>query len=137
MILVNYAIFTGAFSAFTDLFLAIYPSTVLLKLKMSLRKRLALCGALGLGCIATAMAIVKCVQLPGLNDKVDFTYSTCDLVLWTCVEANVVVIASTMDKTCQMLSVLWFLGPEAQNDNHDSNMTGPSRGVTVIFLGHI
>ncbi|KAL1971853.1 hypothetical protein VTN31DRAFT_1941 [Thermomyces dupontii] len=106
MILVNYAIFTGAFSAFTDLFLAIYPSTVLLKLKMSLRKRLALCGALGLGCIATAMAIVKCVQLPGLNDKVDFTYSTCDLVLWTCVEANVVVIASCIPTLQPLLEFL-------------------------------
>lgn len=67
-ILVDYAIFTGgmswlvmnsclascaecakAISAFVDLFLAIYPSTVLMKLNMSLRKKLALCGALGLG----------------------------------------------------------------------------------------
>lgn len=93
-ILVDYAIFTGAVSAFVDLFLAAYPSTVLLKLNMSLRKKLALCGALGLGSLASAMAIIKCVQLPGLVDKSDFTYSTADLVLWTCVEANVVVVAS-------------------------------------------
>lgn len=66
-ILVNYAMFTGgmsmhpvvwktaielimtALSAFVDLYLAIYPSTILLHLHMSLRKRLALCAALGLG----------------------------------------------------------------------------------------
>lgn len=66
--LIDYAIFTGgrshalqtyaplrinpvllALSAFVDLSLAIYPTTVLLKLQMSLRKRLALCAALGLG----------------------------------------------------------------------------------------
>lgn len=38
-----------ALSAFVDLYLAIYPTTVLLHLHMSLRKRLALCAALGLG----------------------------------------------------------------------------------------
>ena len=64
-ILIDYAIFTGgrwcvyrcdladhpALSAFVDLTLAIYPSTVLMKLHMSLRKRLALCAALGLGAV--------------------------------------------------------------------------------------
>lgn len=39
----------AAFSAFVDLYFAIYPSTVLMKLHMSLRKRVALCAALGLG----------------------------------------------------------------------------------------
>ena len=38
-----------ALSAFVDLYLAIYPTTVLLNLHMSLRKRLALSAALGLG----------------------------------------------------------------------------------------
>lgn len=38
-----------AISAFVDLCLAIYPATILMKLHMSLRKRLALCAALGLG----------------------------------------------------------------------------------------
>lgn len=36
-------------SAFVDLYLALYPVSVLMKLHMSLRKRLALCAALGLG----------------------------------------------------------------------------------------
>lgn len=41
--------YLAALSAFVDLYLAIYPSTILLHLHMSLRKRLALCAALGLG----------------------------------------------------------------------------------------
>lgn len=39
----------SALSAFVDLYLATYPTTVLLNLHMSLRKRLALSAALGLG----------------------------------------------------------------------------------------
>jgi hypothetical protein len=40
-----------AISAFTDMYLAIYPTVVLLRLKMSLQKKLALCAALGLGAV--------------------------------------------------------------------------------------
>ena len=47
--IIDYAIFTGAISAAVDLYLACYPMTVLMKLQMSLRKRLAFSAALGLG----------------------------------------------------------------------------------------
>ncbi|ODM17646.1 hypothetical protein SI65_07321 [Aspergillus cristatus] len=95
-ILIDYAIFTGgkSFSAFTDLYLAIYPSVVLLRLNMCARKKIALCFALGLGSVACAMAIVKCLQLPGLSNKTDPTYATAELVIWTCIEFNVVIMAS-------------------------------------------
>ncbi|KAG2419393.1 hypothetical protein HFD88_004189 [Aspergillus terreus] len=93
-ILIDYAIFTGAVSAFADLVLAVYPTLVLMKLHMSLRKRLALCTALSLGAVAGAMAIVKCFQLPNLADLADSTYATADLVIWTSVESNVVILAS-------------------------------------------
>lgn len=78
-ILINYATFNGgercsmglvilvtvsdnrhvcaAFSAFVDLFLAIYPGVVLFKLQMSLRKKIALTAALGLGAMYGNLAI--------------------------------------------------------------------------------
>ncbi|CAG7953771.1 unnamed protein product [Penicillium nalgiovense] len=93
-ILVGYAIFTGVLSAVVDLYLAIYPTVVLLQLQMSMKKKLALCAALGLGAVACAMAIVKCLQLPGLYDKEDSTYGTADLVIWTSVESNIIIMAS-------------------------------------------
>ncbi|KAJ5626328.1 hypothetical protein N7510_002637 [Penicillium lagena] len=104
--LVDYAIFTGSLSAFVDLWLAVYPITVLMKLQMSLRKRLALCAALGLGAIASAMAIIKCTQLNGLADKADYTYGTADLVMWTNIEADVVVIASCIPTLQPLLEVI-------------------------------
>ncbi|KAJ5384077.1 hypothetical protein N7517_001988 [Penicillium concentricum] len=93
-ILVGYAIFTGVLSAVVDLYLAIYPTVVLLRLQMSLEKKLALCAALGLGAVACAMAIVKCLQLPGLYNTADSTYATADLVIWTSVESNIIIMAS-------------------------------------------
>ncbi|KAE8396403.1 hypothetical protein BDV23DRAFT_177939 [Aspergillus alliaceus] len=82
-ILINYATFNGVLSGFVDMFLAIYPSTVLFKLQMSLRKKIALSTVLGLGSIAAAIAVVKCVQLKGLADKSDPTYATVPLAVWT------------------------------------------------------
>ncbi|KAJ5513695.1 hypothetical protein N7463_003247 [Penicillium fimorum] len=93
-VLVDYAIFTGVLSALVDLYLAIYPTVVLLRLQMSLKKKLALCAALGLGAVACAMAIVKCLQLPGLYNTEDSTYGTADLVIWTSVESNIIIMAS-------------------------------------------
>ncbi|KAJ5508188.1 hypothetical protein N7527_010331 [Penicillium freii] len=93
-ILVGYAIFAGVMSAVVDLYLAIYPTVILLRLQMSLKKKLALCAALGLGAVSCAMAIVKCLQLPGLYNLADSTYATADLVIWTSVESNIIIMAS-------------------------------------------
>ena len=48
-ILIGYATFNGALSAFADLYLAVYPSFVLFKLQLTTRKKLALSAALGFG----------------------------------------------------------------------------------------
>lgn len=40
-----------AFSAFVDLYLATYPAFILFHLQMSLRKKIALSAALGLGTV--------------------------------------------------------------------------------------
>ncbi|PLB51166.1 hypothetical protein P170DRAFT_355966 [Aspergillus steynii IBT 23096] len=105
-ILIHYATFNGAISAFVDLYLAIYPSTVLFKLQMSLRKKIALSAAMGLGAVAAACAIVKCAQIKGLADKTDPTYGTVPLVIWTNVEANVVVIASCIPTLQPLLELI-------------------------------
>lgn len=43
--------FEIAFSAFVDLYLATYPAFILFHLQMSLRKKIALSAALGLGTV--------------------------------------------------------------------------------------
>ncbi|KAG4292397.1 hypothetical protein FPRO06_13650 [Fusarium proliferatum] len=91
-VLVNFAIFAGALSAFTDLYLAVYPAVVLFHLQMNKRKKIALSFALGIGSIATIVAIYKCTRLPSLASK-DFSYETSDLVIWTVIEASTIIIA--------------------------------------------
>ncbi|KAF4760718.1 hypothetical protein HAV15_006113 [Penicillium sp. str.  len=127
--LIDYAIFTGAISAVVDLSLAVYPTTVLLKLQMSLRKRIALCAALGLGSIGNEVllqwrlsSVLNCMDSPTnptthvslsttpiipLRSKADqIKNGTADLVMWTNIEANVVVIASCIPTLQPLLEVI-------------------------------
>ncbi|KAK1641457.1 hypothetical protein BDP81DRAFT_418972 [Colletotrichum phormii] len=92
-ILVYFAVFSGGFCAFVDLYLAIYLAVVLAKLQMSVRKKVALSIALGIGSISSIFAIYKCTRLPSLA-TLDFSYDTSDLVIWTIVEGSTMIIAA-------------------------------------------
>ncbi|KAK7440680.1 integral membrane protein [Colletotrichum acutatum] len=64
-ILVYFAIYSGGFCALVDLYLAIYPAVVLAKLQMSIRKKVALSIALGIGSIVegSTMIIAACIPV--------------------------------------------------------------------------
>ena len=47
--IVGFSLYAGALSAFVDLYLAVYPTVVLFKLQMKLRKKLALTAPLSIG----------------------------------------------------------------------------------------
>ncbi|GAB1211926.1 hypothetical protein ATERTT37_001050 [Aspergillus terreus] len=66
-VIIGYATFNGATSAFTDLALAVYPSMVLWRLQMSLRKKIALCLALGVGTVVEADLVVLGSCIPTLQ----------------------------------------------------------------------
>ncbi|KAF4782857.1 integral membrane protein [Colletotrichum scovillei] len=93
-VLVNVAILTGAYSAALDLYLAVYPATVLMRLQMNIKKKVLL---LGLDRCMTAnscfISIYKSTRLPSLASK-DFTYDSAELVVWTIVEGNTLIIAT-------------------------------------------
>uniref|UniRef100_A0A093VAF9 DNA-directed RNA polymerase subunit beta n=1 Tax=Talaromyces marneffei PM1 TaxID=1077442 RepID=A0A093VAF9_TALMA len=63
----------GSLSAFLDLFLAIYPATVLHRLQMNRKKKLGLMLILGMGIFACAVSIYKATRLTGLDVLTDYT----------------------------------------------------------------
>lgn len=58
-VLTKLAFATSAFSAFLDLFFALYPVPFIMRLNMPLRNRIAVCFAFGLSAIACAVSIYK------------------------------------------------------------------------------
>ncbi|KXH65361.1 integral membrane protein [Colletotrichum nymphaeae SA-01] len=81
-VLVNVAILTG-----------VYPATVLMRLQMNIKKKVILSTALGIGSISCFISIYKSTRLPSLASK-DFTYDSAELVVWTIVEGNTLIIAA-------------------------------------------
>ncbi|KAI2466522.1 hypothetical protein F4781DRAFT_350300 [Annulohypoxylon bovei var. microspora] len=130
-ILVNYSIFAGAFSGFVDLYLAAYPASVLFTLQMNLRKKLALCVALGLGSVACIVAIYKTTRIPGLASS-DFTYDTSDLTIWTCVEGSSVVIATCIPILRPLIEMIFgrrIMGSTGDRQGYKNYGTSKSNGT--------
>ncbi|KAH8891131.1 hypothetical protein GQ53DRAFT_865868 [Thozetella sp. PMI_491] len=90
---VKWSFYAGTLSAFTDLYLALYPAVVLFGLQMKLKKKLILSAALGVGSVATVISVYKITRMPSLAST-DFTYDTCDLTIWTCIEGSTLIIAA-------------------------------------------
>jgi len=133
-ILVHYSMYAGGYSALVDLYLAIYPATVLFNLQMPFKKKLALSIALGIGSIATVVAIYKTTRLPVLASK-DFSYDTPDLTIWTCIEGSVIIIATCIPTLQPLVETL--RSRKRQNDkrhsylNYGSSRSGPHPDIEL------
>ncbi|RYC62754.1 hypothetical protein CHU98_g3445 [Xylaria longipes] len=105
---VNYTRGVSAFSAFVDLYLSIYPATVLYKTRLPTKKKVALSALLGIGSISTVVAVYKITTL-GTLASVDFTCKrlkhvvsqwliwiddSYDLTIFTLAEGSVITIAA-------------------------------------------
>ncbi|KAL5365186.1 Alpha/Beta hydrolase protein [Aspergillus floccosus] len=124
-VIIGYATFNGAMSAFTDLALAIYPSMVLWRLQMSLRKKIALCLALGVGAVSACAAIIKITHLKALADVTDATYGSWALVMWTKIHR----LAMAASKTVQVPHLGGIkAGYAFANDTYD-----PSKPTCVLI----
>ncbi|PWY88149.1 hypothetical protein BO70DRAFT_426995 [Aspergillus heteromorphus CBS 117.55] len=84
----------GSLSAFTDLAMAIYPTIRLWHLRMSRRKKIALCAVLGCGVFSACAACVKLSYLKAMETESDPTYGPWLYVVLNGVEANLVVLGS-------------------------------------------
>ncbi|KAL2127402.1 hypothetical protein VTI74DRAFT_10804 [Chaetomium olivicolor] len=105
-VLFTYTVVHGVFGALFDLYLAIYPSVIMMTIvRLNWKKKLALSSALGFGywelgglltneISAAAIAAYKCYTLSNLFSMQDFTYNMENLVLWTNIEANCVLIGA-------------------------------------------
>ncbi|KAH0439989.1 integral membrane protein [Colletotrichum camelliae] len=109
-ILVAYCIYAGVFSAFVDVYLAVYPAIVLFGLQMSTKKKVALSCTLGIGSVSGVVAVYKTTRIPSLASD-DFSYDTSDLVIWTVVEGSTIIIASSIPVMQPLLELILRRNP--------------------------
>ncbi|OKL59036.1 hypothetical protein UA08_05876 [Talaromyces atroroseus] len=106
-VLADYSIVTGALSALVDLFLAVYPATVLWKLQMNRKKKIGLSMILGMGVFACAISIYKTTRLTGLDSGPDSTYNSFSVFLWTSIEGNTIIIAACIPTIAPLLESIF------------------------------
>lgn len=69
----NYAIFTACWNSFIDITLALLPIPIIWRLKIAVRKKLGICGILGLGILAGISSSIKASKLLALRHRSDLT----------------------------------------------------------------
>jgi len=83
-----------AYSVITDLVCALLPIAVLWKIKISMKTKLAVCGLMSLGLIATAVAVVRASSLG--TRTADLSYDYCIAALWANTELHLGIIATNL-----------------------------------------
>jgi hypothetical protein len=82
-----------AFSAWSDLVLALFPILIIKDLQIEMRLKTALMVVMSMGVVATAASIVKTIELRNLATP-DFTYNATNLVYWFISENWLIIIAA-------------------------------------------
>ncbi|KAI4858816.1 hypothetical protein F4820DRAFT_441582 [Hypoxylon rubiginosum] len=88
-----YGYFQGAFSAWSDLVLALFPILIIWNLQMPLKTKLGIGFLMSLGAIAAAAAAVKTAELRNLSTP-DFTWDAVLLVYWFLAENWIIIICA-------------------------------------------
>ncbi|KAK3996370.1 hypothetical protein QBC44DRAFT_147192 [Cladorrhinum sp. PSN332] len=92
---VNFSIFVGSCSAFSDFALALLPWRILLRYNMYNREKIGVAVAMSMGILAGITCIVKLTTVPVLKDG-DFSYNSLPLVLWGFIEPACTIMAASI-----------------------------------------
>ncbi|KAK9420721.1 putative Integral membrane protein [Seiridium unicorne] len=90
----NFSYWLSAYTAFTDIVLAIIPIVAFWKLQMRLRIKLGVCIMMGLTFISAIFTIIKATYLWLLFGAEDPLYELPTLVIWGLLEQNIVIVAA-------------------------------------------
>jgi len=91
----------GAFSAFSDFFLAFSPFFFLYKLQLKRKTKALVIGLMGLGAVTGVFAIIRTVETgtqlhPLPNATPDVSYSTVMGLMWAGMERNIAILAGSI-----------------------------------------
>ncbi|KAM0816104.1 putative Integral membrane protein [Seiridium cardinale] len=90
----DFSYWLSAYTAFTDIVLAIIPIVAFWKLQMRLRIKLGVCIMMGLTLISAIFTIIKATYLRLLFGAEDQLYELPTLIIWGLLEQNIVIVAA-------------------------------------------
>ncbi|KAK1758857.1 hypothetical protein QBC47DRAFT_336342 [Echria macrotheca] len=94
--LLGFNVFSGAWSASMDFFLALFPWYLIWGLNMRRVEKLGVCIAMSLGILSGATGVMKTVYIEGSASWRDWTYRSIDLLIWASAEAATIIVAASI-----------------------------------------
>ncbi|EED12777.1 integral membrane protein [Talaromyces stipitatus ATCC 10500] len=88
--------FQGSVCSAVDLTLAVFPASMFWNLNMERKKKIFLSCLMGLGVFAMTASIIKTIELRAITAAADLTYAMAQLAIWWTLEANLVLIATSI-----------------------------------------
>ncbi|KAK3326631.1 hypothetical protein B0H66DRAFT_166523 [Apodospora peruviana] len=119
-----------------DWLVALFPILILRNLRMAMRTKIALAVLMGLGVFIGISALVKTLQLYTLGKRIDVTWDTLSLTIWSIIEQNVSIIAVSVPGIRPLFSRYFSVGgssgggqtPQLYFSCDLSNMNGRKKG---------
>ncbi|KAL4863304.1 hypothetical protein BDV12DRAFT_206644 [Aspergillus spectabilis] len=107
-----------------DVALGILPACLIWGLQMTQRTKIALCGILSLGAVASVAVVMRLPYLKNYAD-LDFLYSTYQIAIWSIMETGLAIIAGSLITLRPLFR--WFLdGSSSYRRNRRSGRSGRS-----------
>jgi len=99
----------------TDLTLALYPVSLVIKMQLTLRVKLGLIGSMGAGVFSSAAAMVKTYLLRNLHDSSDLTWKWAAIAIWWAAEMYIIIICASIPSLRQFyLATFNLKRPQSQ-----------------------
>ncbi|PSK57844.1 hypothetical protein B9Z65_9046 [Elsinoe australis] len=92
----NFSYFQGAINAASDIFLSLYPITIVWHLQTSLKVKIGFCALMAAGAIPSLAVIVRTTQLKALSSSKDITWDFGPFMIWASTELWTVIIIGSI-----------------------------------------
>ncbi|KAK3381787.1 hypothetical protein B0H63DRAFT_561409 [Podospora didyma] len=126
--LLDYNIFSGAWSAAMDFVLALFPWLLIMRLNMRRVEKIGVCVAMSLGVLSGVTAIIKTSYINQSAKWRDWTYLSIDLLIWAGAESAVVITAASIPFLRLALREVRTRSGSGKNNNNSGSHGGGGGG---------
>ncbi|PNS13883.1 hypothetical protein CAC42_1374 [Sphaceloma murrayae] len=92
----NFSYFQGAVNAATDIFLSLYPITIVWNLQTTIKVKIGFCALMAAGAIPSLAVIIRTLQLKNLSRSKDVTWDFGPFMIWASAELWTVIIIGSI-----------------------------------------
>ncbi|KAF2153598.1 hypothetical protein K461DRAFT_293852 [Myriangium duriaei CBS 260.36] len=126
----RFSYFQGAIAVFADLFLAVYPTTIVWSLQLSTRTKIGFCVLMAGGFLPAVAGIMRCLYTQRLNSTADITSELRPFITWAITELWFVIILGSIPPLRPLFERV-ILGRTTQHKSKGTSGSFPQASGTL------